>query len=111
MNKTEYINLKKLEDHASSCQMAADEMAIQLIEQKRVFNAISVFQSKCDFNLGWLYQLSPEVVLQVDSLEFLADNVRMFKRKLKVSEMLSYDFIIRYKEVTTFNQLIEILKS
>jgi hypothetical protein len=98
------VNFKDLEHWASSCQIAADEMAIQLIEQKRVFNAISVFQSKCDFNLSWLYQLSPEVVLHVDSIEFLADNVRMFKRKLKVPEILRYDFLIRNNEIKDFDQ-------
>lgn len=98
------MKYKELEHHASSCQIAADEMAIQLIEQKRVFNAISVFQSRCDFNLSWLYQLSPEVVLHVDSVEFLADNVRMFTRKLKVPEILRYDFLIMNNEITTFSQ-------
>ena len=105
------MNYEQLKYHASSCQIAADEMAIQLIEQKKAFSAISVFQSKCDFNLSWLYQLSPEVVLHVDSLQFLADNVKRFKRKLKVAEILSYDFIIRYKEVKTFEQFADILKS
>jgi hypothetical protein len=96
--------IEQLEYHSAECQIAADEMAIQLIEQKRVFNAISVFQSRCDFNLSWLYQLSPEVVLHVDSIEFLSDNVRMFKRKLKVPEILRYDFLIRNNEIKDFNQ-------
>ena len=104
MNYKERIKFEKLEYHASSCQIEADNMAIQLIEQKRVFNAISVFQSRCDFNLSWLYQLSPEVVLHVDSLEFLADNVKMFKRKLKVPEIVRYDFLIRNNEIKDFNQ-------
>lgn len=98
------MKYKELEHWAATCEMEADNMAIQLIEQKRVFNAISVFQSKCDFNLSWLYQLSPEVVLHVDSLEFLADNVKMFTRKLKVPEIVRYDFIIRNNEIKDFNQ-------
>jgi len=103
--------LKMIQYHVSHFQMAADEMASQLIEQKRAFNAISVFQSRCDFNLSWLYQLSPEVVLHVDSIEFLADNVRMFKRKLKVPEILRYDFLIRNNGIKDFNQFKTMIKA
>jgi len=101
--------IEQLEYHASSCQLAADEMAIRLIDQEKAFNAISVFQSKCDFNLSWLYQLSPGVILHVYSLEFLADNVKMFKRKLKVDEIVYYDFLINCNGLTNFDQFRKII--
>lgn len=103
------MKYKELELHASSCQMAADEMAIKLLAQQRIYGAISIFQDACDFNLAWLYQLSPEVVLHVESLEFLADNVRNFKRKITISEIFRYDFIIRYNEIKDFNKFKTLL--
>lgn len=105
------MNYKELKYHASSCQIAADEMAIKLIDQEKSFSAISIFQSKCDFNLSWLYQLSPEVVLHIDSLKFLADNVKMFKRKLKVPEIVYYDFLINCNGITDFNEFRKCLTS
>lgn len=101
--------IKELAQHASSCQLAADEMAIKLINQNQIFSAISIFQSRCNFNLSWLYQLSPEIVLHTYSLDFLANNVELFKRKLKVNEILFYDFIITHQKITDFDQFKKIL--
>jgi hypothetical protein len=88
-----------LENHASDCQIEADKYAIKLIEQTEIFAAISIVQSICDFNLAWLYQISPEVILHKESLIFISDNIKKFKRKIGIEEMMSLDFRVRDKGI------------
>ena len=103
--------IKQLEYHASSCQLAADEMAIKLIEQERAFNAISVFQSMCDFNLSWIYHISPEVFIHIETIEFLADNINDFKRKLSIEEIVKFDCVLNYNDVTDFKHFKNMLNN
>ena len=105
------MNYKQLKHHASSCQLAADEMAIKLIEQERAFNAISVFQSMCDFNLSWLYHVSPEVFIHIETIVFLADNVNEFKRKVSIKEIVKFDCVLNYNEIKDFKHFKKMLNN
>jgi adenine C2-methylase RlmN of 23S rRNA A2503 and tRNA A37 len=108
MKYSEKINW--LEKHASGCEMAAEEMAIKLINQERVFSAISIFQSRCDFNLAWAYQLYPEVFIHVESIEFLAKHVKKFESKITIVQISQYDHLITNNEVNTLDDLRKLLK-
>lgn len=103
--------IERLESHASSCQLAADEMAIKLIEQQRAFNAISVFQSMCDFNLSWLYHISPGVFIHIETIVFLAGNVKKFKRKVSIEEIVKFDYVIQLNEITDFKDFKNLLNN
>jgi hypothetical protein len=98
-----YIELKK---HASDCQIAADEMAYKLIK----IETISVVQSICDFNLSWLYQEAPEVILHFESIKFLQKNIKQFKRKLTIKEILKFDFLIYWNKPKDFEQFKKLVK-
>ena len=94
------MNYEQLKHHASSCEMAADEMAIKYI---RLESFIKV-QSICDFNIFYAYDLSPEVFIRAHTINFLSQNVRTFKRKIKLPEMSYYDAVINRNEITTFKE-------
>jgi len=96
------MNYKELEYFASTCQMAADEIASKLITQQEIFSNISIFQSSCEFNLYWLYQISPEVVLHFNSIAFLCKYKDEFNRKISIKEILRFDEIIEHLDVKTF---------
>jgi len=100
----------KLKIHASDCEMESDKTAIRFLEQRRNFALISEFQSICDFNLYWLYQISPEVVVRSSTIDFLNSNKEMFTRKIKVAEMILYDFIIFHNNIKTFDEFKSKLK-
>ena len=96
---------------ASECQMNADEVAGAYIAQQRVFSAISILQSHCNFNLSWLYSVAPEVLIHVQSLELLADNKTAFKRKLTIPEIVRFDGLIASNNIQTFKELKSKLNS
>ena len=102
MNKKQERDLEMINYHVSHFQMDADKMAIKLIEQKRAFNAISVFQSMCDFNLSWLYHVSPGVFIHIETIVFLADNINKFKRKVSIEEIVKFDCILELNEIKDF---------
>ena len=105
------MKYKDLEHHASSCQIAADEIAIKIIEQERAFNAISVFQSMCDFNLSWLYHVSPEVFIHIETIVFLADNINKFKRKVSIKEIVKFDYVLELNEIKDFKHFKNMLNN
>ena len=94
---------RKNEYYESEAQLAADEMAFTLIKQQREFGLISIFQSYCDFNLSWLFQISP-MAIRIKSLEFLVENKHFFKRKLSIKEVLYFDSVINNCNPETFNE-------
>ena len=102
MDKQEYKILKLTEEYTSECQMSADEMAMTLINQKEIFSLISLVQSICDFNLSWLYSISPDVIIHKESLQFFKTHLKLFKRKLTVKEMIKYDALIYWYEPKSF---------
>ena len=104
------MKYKQLQKHASECQVAADEMAFCLLQQKEVFSLISVLQGHCDFNLYWLYQISPEIVLHTESIRFMVNHKDKFKRKLSIKEMINFDSIISHSEINSFEDFKNILK-
>jgi hypothetical protein len=105
------MKYKELEIHASSCQLAADELAVKLINQERIFNAISIFQSRCDFNLFWLYQLYPEVFIHIESIEFLVKHIDKFKKKITIKQLSDYDHLITHNEVNSFEDFKSLVKT
>jgi len=98
------MKYEQLKYHAEKCQVDCDELAYKLMKQQEIFGLISLVQSICDFNLFWLYQLSPEVILHESTLTFLSANLKMFKRKLSIYEMLKYDSIIYWLEPANFEE-------
>jgi hypothetical protein len=98
------MNYKQLKIYAETCQIEADKMAFRLIEQQEIFRIISTVQSICDFNLVWLYSISPGVVIHKYSLKFLSDNVKYFNRKLSIKEMIKFDGAIHINKPKDFNQ-------
>ena len=101
------MNYKELKQHASDCQLAADEIAGKFIKME----SISIVQSICDFNLSWLYQLSPEVLIHSSTIEFLMENIKNFKRKITIQEMLNYDLLITCKNINTFEEFKQLFKT
>lgn len=89
---------------ASEQQIEADSLAIQLLNIKEVFGLISVVQSVCDFNLSWLYSVSPNVVVHEYSLTFFCKNIKMFKRKLTINEFMRFDTIVNHNEPKDFDE-------
>lgn len=102
MDKKDKIT-EKLEHHASSCQMDADELAVRIIKMR----SMSVVQSICDFNLFWLYDISPEFLLHMTTIDFLKKNIKKFNRKITIKEIFAFDFIIRHHNIKRFEQLKE----
>jgi len=104
------MDFKELQYHASYCQEQADEMAFSLISQNEIFQAISIFQSRCDFNLFWLYQISPEIFIHSSSIKFLSENINKFKRNISIKEMIKFDIIIYRNEIINFKDFISKMK-
>lgn len=104
------MNWEQLKIHASDCELAADEMAIRLIDQQELLSVISVFQSSCNFNLYWLYSVAPEVILHFNSLSFLSENIRKFKRKIEIKELLDYDSLIFHNDINNFKDFKNMLE-
>ena len=96
------MNKTQLQQLASECQIATDEMAITLIEQNEIFQTISILQSNCEFNLFWLYQISPGVVLHSDTIKFLSDNINKFNRKITIKEIIKFDWIYQLNDIEDF---------
>jgi hypothetical protein len=107
MNKQDFKRLKLTEEYAAECQVAADQMARRIISARSFIE----LDQKCDFNLFWLYDCSPEVLIHTTSVEFLADNIDKFKRKLSIREMIKYDGIIVHREIKDFNHFKNMLSN
>jgi hypothetical protein len=100
------MKYKELQTWASECQLEADELAIKYLGIQTVLK----LQSICDFNLMHLYDCSPEVVLHKKTLEFLADNIEKFKRKIKAKEIIVFDFAYIHGGAETFDDFKQIIK-
>lgn len=96
--------IQRLKSHASTCQLEADKMAIELIKQRELTSNIAVVQGICDFNLYWLKQLSP-LLVRDETLEVLAKIAKKFTRKLTVGEVMKLDGIIYHGKVTNFRDI------
>lgn len=107
MNKQEYKRLKLTEEYAAECQIAADEMARKIVSIRSFIELDQI----CDFNLFWLYDCSPEVLIHAVTVEFLAMNIDRFKRKLKINEIIKYDWIVAHNEIKDFNEFRKCLTS
>lgn len=94
----------KADKFASEQQMESDRLAIYVLDIKKTFGLISVAQSICDFNLSWLYSLSPNVVVHEHSLTFFCENIKMFKRKLTIKEFMRFDTIVNHNEPKDFDE-------
>lgn len=108
MKKTNYID--ELKYHASYCQEQADEMAFNIVSQNEIFQSISIFQSRCDFNLFWLYQISPEIFIHLETIRFLAEHIKKFNRKIEIKDLVIYDLIITRNEINNFNDFKNMIK-
>lgn len=84
---------------AESIQEEADRMAYQQWKTMKV----AIVQSICDFNLFWLRDVSPLICTPV-VIDFMRDNITMFKRKLSVKEFLMADLLIKMYEPSNFEE-------
>lgn len=105
------MKYKELLHHAEMCQLAADEISFKYINEAHEISILCRFQSHCDFNLFWLYSISPEVVLHIGSIEFLQNNSDKFKRKLTIKEILKYDSLIGWNKPETFSDFLKLIKA
>jgi len=99
------MNYNELKQHAEMCQMSADEMAFNFIKFTNEVFELSKFQSKCDFNLFWIYSLSP-IFVRINTIIFLNSYIEKFKRKITIKELLIYDSIINLINPETFEDFI-----
>ena len=91
--------MKKIESYISGLELELIELAINQNDFNEKFFILSRFQSNCNFNLFWLYSISPEIIIHIERLKLLSEI--KFKRKLSIKELLHYDFILGLSEVNT----------
>lgn len=92
---------------ASECQLAADNMARELLNASEEVSLLARFQSLCDFNIFWAYSISPEVVIHLNSIKLLLTG--KIKRKLKLKELFYYDFLIQVYNPSTFTEFTKLV--
>lgn len=105
------MNYTELKQHAETCQMAADELAHGYSDYLTKSSILARFQSHCEPNLFFIYSVWPEVVLHIESIEFLLKNKERFKRKIKLNELLRFDFIINSEKPENFDEFAKLLKN
>ena len=105
------MNYNELKEHAEMCQMAADEMAFKFSDYMDKSKTLAIFQSKCDFNIFFIYSIAPEVVLHIESIFFMKKNIEKFKRKITLKEILRFDFIINLNKPNSFDEFIKFINN
>lgn len=104
------MTYNELQKHAESCQMAADELAHDFLDYLNKSGILSRFQSHCESNLFFVYSIYPEVILHIESINFLLKHKEKFKRKISLKELLRFDFIINSNKPETFEDFVDLLK-
>lgn len=104
------MNYNELQKHAETCQMAADELAHDFTDYLLKSEVLSRFQSHCEPNLFFIYSIWPEFILHIESIDFMLKNKERFKRKLKLDELLRFDFLINAYKPKKFDDFALILK-
>lgn len=99
------MNHKQLQQHASTCQLEADGLAIKLLKAQKFI----MLQSVCDFNLFWLHDVSPLLVTD-ETIDFLLQYRDKFK-KISVREFNLYDMIIKVKHPADFDEFEHYLRT
>lgn len=89
------MNYKQAIEHASKCQMAADEMAFIFVTKKKWVDKISAFQDYCDFNAMNTFGI---LKWNVDAIDFVIKNGKELTRKFTLIEFLI--FARRYRIIT-----------
>ena len=105
------MTYNELQKHAESCQMAADELAHDYSDYLTKSSILARFQSHCEANLFFIYSVWPEVILHIESIDFLLKNKERFKRKLKLNELLRFDFLINTEKPGNFDDFTKLLKN
>lgn len=101
---------EKIEIYASELESELYKVAYDEIKFFNVFDKLKVFQSNCDFNLYWFYSIAPEVVLHLESIDFLIKHISNFKRKLTIKELIRFDLIICLKKPENFEEFKKNIK-
>lgn len=104
------MNYKELQQHAEMCQMAADEMAYDFTDYLHRSDILARFQSHAEPNLFFIYSIWPELILHIESIEFLLQHKVNLKRKLRLSEILKFDFIINSEKPETWEHFKSMIK-
>ncbi len=104
------MNYNELQKHAESCQMAADELAHDYSDYLTKSSILARFQSHCESNLFFVYSIAPEIILHIESIDFLLKHKEKFKRKISLKELLRFDFIINSNKPETFEEFVDLLK-
>jgi len=92
---------RRLIQQAETAQEEADYIAFHMVKLQEKMYLLSSVQSVCEFNLFWLYQVS-DVIIYDRTLEFILNHKTEFKRKLTISEMIEFDWIIAHNDLTDF---------
>lgn len=104
------MNYNQLQEHAETCQMAADEMAHDFTDYMHKSGILARFQSHAEPNLFFVYSIWPELIIHIDSIDFLLQHKDRLKRKLKLAELLKFDFIINSEKPETWEEFTKLLK-
>ena len=104
------MNYNELKQHAEMCQIAADEMAYSFTDYLRKSDILARFQSHVEPNLFFIHSIWPELIIHIDSIDFLLQHKDRLKRKLKLAELLKFDFIINSEKPETWDEFTKLLK-
>ena len=91
-----YNNLKK---YCSEIEIENDELTYHLI----TFEKLSILQSICNFNIFWIWNLSP-VILHIETVRFLIKYKDKFKNKMTIKQLFHFDMIIYWRKPKDFKQ-------
>ena len=104
-----YKELEQLKIHASDCQLAADEIAFTLIEERKFNKKMNMFQDYCNFNV---HQTIGRCKFYLDAVDFINRNGKELKRKFELGEFLKFGMELRIKKmafkIETFKQFKDI---
>jgi len=101
-NKKKYPS--KFEQYVSDIERENDELTYHLI----TFEKLSILQSICNFNVFWIWNLSP-VLLHIETVRFLCKHKKKFKKKMTIKQLFNFDMIIYWMKPENFNDFKSML--
>ena len=103
------MKYKQLERFASELQVEADRMAYKIVKTEKIVGGLSVIQSMCNFNIFWLYQVSPLIITE-KTIDFMSNYRDKFKRELSVKEVMHIDWLVSHGNFHNFSEFSEAYK-
>lgn len=101
-------------EYASTVDMELYRVAFMYLKQIKQISAyeqLSILQSIVDFNVVFIYNIAPEVILHLKSIEWLNCHLKSVKRKIKLKELLDYDTIIYWNNPADIDEFKKLLNN